>query len=61
MIETGGVYTFQTCSDDGSNLFVNGNHVIVHNDGLHGVICRQGSINLAPGLYPVEVRDKRVV
>jgi hypothetical protein len=55
LIETGGVYTFQTCSDDGSNLFVNGNHVIVHNDGLHGVICRQGSINLAPGLYPVEV------
>ena len=33
-IETPGLYTFSTTSDDGSNLSIDGNE-IVDNDGLH--------------------------
>ena len=43
-----GAYTFRTCSDDGSNLFI-GNDKVVDNDGLHGIQCREGTVNLASG------------
>ena len=36
-ITTGGTYTFQTRSDDGSQLFLDGT-MIVNNDGLHGPV-----------------------
>ena len=47
-IQEGGTYTFQTCSDDGSNVFIGGTKV-VDNDGLHGRRCKEGSINLEDG------------
>jgi hypothetical protein len=47
-IKSGGQYTFKTCSDDGSNLFI-GLDRVVNNDGLHGTVCKEGSINMKTG------------
>jgi hypothetical protein len=38
-VTTGGTYTFGTASDDGSQLFIDGDLVVTH-DGLHGVRTR---------------------
>ena len=54
-VSRAGTYTFQTCSDDGSNLYI-GDTKVVDNDGLHGRTCRQGSIRLAAGLHDVTVK-----
>ena len=53
-IRKGGVYTFRTCSDDGSNLFLDGAKV-VDNDGLHGTRCREGRRTLNAGLHDIAV------
>ena len=53
-IERAGTYTFKTCSDDGSNLFV-GTERVVNNDGLHGTVCKEGSINLGAGKHLITV------
>ncbi|MDO6675976.1 choice-of-anchor L domain-containing protein, partial [Tenacibaculum sp. 1_MG-2023] len=53
-IDTDGVYTFYTTSDDGSKLFINGIEV-VDNDGLHGSQTRNGQISLKPGVHELEV------
>lgn len=50
-----GTYTFETISDDGSVLYVNGQRV-VNNDGLHGMRTRRGNIRLTEGKkYPIVV------
>ena len=49
-----GVYTFYTASDDGSQVFINGN-LVVNNDGLHPAIEEQGSINLSAGVHEIVV------
>ena len=49
-----GEYTFYTCSNDGSQLFIN-NQLIVDNDGEHGVEEQSGKIDLRPGKYPIKV------
>lgn len=49
-----GEYAFQTRSDDGSKLFVNG-ELVVDNDGLHAARTREGSIELAQGRHLVRV------
>lgn len=49
-----GTYTFFLSSDDGSRLFINGQEVI-DNDGLHGVIEQQVTINLTAGTHSIEV------
>ncbi|WP_299124022.1 PA14 domain-containing protein, partial [uncultured Tenacibaculum sp.] len=53
-INTSGLYTFYTTSDDGSKLFVDGTEV-VDNDGPHGSRTRSGQINLNVGVYEFEV------
>jgi hypothetical protein len=47
-----GTYRFFTSSDDGSMLLVNGK-VVVNNDGLHGMVERNGAIHLSPGVHKV--------
>ncbi len=53
-IESDGLYTFYTDSDDGSRLYVN-NKPLVENDGLHGSQVRQGQIALRAGYYPIRL------
>ena len=53
-VKNEGTYTFQTCSDDGSRLFI-GSDQVVDNDGLHGTRCREGSRMLAAGLHDVTI------
>lgn len=53
-ITTGGSYTFQTRSDDGSALFLNGAQII-DNDGLHGSrTVTSAAQTLAAGTYTLE-------
>ena len=54
-VETGGVYSFRISSDDGSELFINGEPV-VNFDGLHAYQSETGEIKLPPGEHSVEVR-----
>ena len=49
-----GVYTFYTASDDGSQLFING-EVVVDNDGLHGTQTEAGQVALEAGLHALRV------
>ena len=53
-ITTGGTYTFETNSDDGSKLFINGVEV-VDNDGHHGAISETGTIDLTAGTHVIEI------
>lgn len=53
-VTTGGVYTFETNSDDGSKLFINGVEV-VDNDGHHGERSIEGTITLPPGQHIIEI------
>ncbi len=53
-ISAGGTYTFYTSSDDGSQLFVDGQR-IVDNDGMHGEREASGTVYLAPGMHPLRV------
>ena len=57
-IPVSGNYTFMTNSDDGSKLYINtpytvGATALVNNDGLHGGTFKEGTINLAAGVYPI--------
>jgi len=45
-LPTAGSYTFYTASDDGSQLFIDGN-LVVDNDGLHGVVEKSGTVDLS--------------
>lgn len=49
-----GLYTFYVESDDGSRLWVDG-EVVVANDGLHGMVERNGIIALQAGKHTVMV------
>ena len=49
-----GWYSFWTTSDDGSQLYVNGVHV-VNNGGLHGARKHGGTIRLARGYHFMKV------
>ncbi|PIE36104.1 hypothetical protein CSA56_01440 [candidate division KSB3 bacterium] len=48
-------YTFSTVSDDGSELFINGQRV-VDNSGLHGVVEQTGTIELKKGFHEISIR-----
>lgn len=51
-----GTHIFETSSDDGSRLFIDGVE-IVDNDGNHGVVSATGNYNaVATGWVPIEVR-----
>ena len=54
-IEKRGTYEFQTTSDDGSRLFING-FPVVDNDGLHGRKTISGDIVLKKGLQKFEMQ-----
>jgi hypothetical protein len=49
------VYTFSTASDDGSFVIIDGKSV-VENDGVHGVVRKNGQIGLKAGLHRFEVQ-----
>ena len=53
-IDTPGKYTFATQSDDGSKLFIDGKEV-VDNDGNHGVMEENGSVDLTAGKHLIRV------
>src|SRR5262249_3872836 len=53
-IVTPGTYTFNTGSDDGSLLFIDGTQV-VSNDNTHGNTTVSGTINLGAGLHSFQV------
>jgi autotransporter-associated beta strand protein len=54
-IATAGTYAFQTGSDDGSMLFING-ATVVNNNAYQGVTWRGGSYTFnAPGTYPIAI------
>ncbi|GAC1418121.1 MAG: hypothetical protein NVSMB67_05330 [Flavisolibacter sp.] len=53
-----GIYTFYTASDDGSNLYIDGYdapHLVVNNDGLHGIVEQSGSKALTAGPHSIYV------
>ncbi len=54
-IETAGDYNFKIQSDDGAQLYING-ELIVDHDGLHDFISKYGSATLAAGYHDLEIR-----
>ena len=53
-IDKEGTYEFQTSSDDGSRLFING-FPVVDNDGLHGRQVAKGEIPLEMGFHEIRL------
>lgn len=53
-VTTGGVYTFEVGSDDGSRLYVDGVEVI-ENDGLQAFNTESGTISLDPGQHEIVI------
>ncbi len=53
-IGTGGTYTFNTSSDDGSMLFIDG-QVVVTNNNFQGVTTKTGSISLSSGMHDIVI------
>jgi alpha-L-fucosidase len=49
-----GMYAFSTISDDGSQLFING-QLVVDNDGLHGAEEEEGLCALSKGKHHIRV------
>ncbi len=53
-IKSRGRYTFQTESDDGSRLYVDGKEIL-NNDGIHPSAKKAGAVVLEPGMRKVVV------
>lgn len=53
-IPRSGKYTFYTCSNDGSRLYVN-QKLVVNNDGAHGVQEKSGQVELKKGRHSIQV------
>lgn len=53
-VNTDGAYTFYTISDDGSNLYIDG-QLVVGNDGLHAMRKRNGVVTLTAGEHDIRV------
>ena len=53
-IPADGLYTFYSTSDDGSQLFVNGN-LLIDNDKIHGMETKYGKAALAKGKHTFKV------
>lgn len=49
-ISTAGTYTFETTSNDGSKLYIDG-ELVVDNDGAHIKRVRSGSMSLSAGKH----------
>jgi alpha-L-fucosidase len=54
-VESADVYTFALTSDDGSDLWIDGERVL-DNDGLHGSVERRAQAALGPGYHAIRVR-----
>ncbi len=54
LVKTSGTYTFRIHSDDGSKLYVDG-ELIIDNDGIHGPLSKNGTVNLNMGVHSVRV------
>ena len=54
MIPSNNTYTFYTSSDEGSQLFIDGN-LVVNNDGLHTIQEKSGTIVLSAGKHLIKV------
>jgi uncharacterized repeat protein (TIGR01451 family) len=54
-VASSGVWTFYLSSDEGSQLFIQGQRV-VENDGMHGTLEKSGQIHLNAGAHPFEIR-----
>ncbi len=54
-----GVYQFFTISDDGDQLFING-QLVVDNDGSHGPRERKGAIALGAGLHQIQLIYRQI-
>ena len=59
IIKKAGSYTFETSSDDGSDLYIGpynfSSTPLVNNDGLHGTQTATGTISLTAGVYPIAI------
>jgi hypothetical protein len=55
VIPTAGSYTFNTSSDDGSALYIDGNE-IVNNNGAHAVVTVSGTVTLSAGVHTFQVQ-----
>ena len=53
-IETEGIYTFYTRSDDGSKIVIDGTDIVT-NDGIRTVQERSGTATLAKGIHSLEI------
>ena len=53
-IPTSGKYMFTISSDDGSRLYID-NKLLINNDGPHGMVEKQGGVDLLAGSYPIVV------
>jgi hypothetical protein len=53
-IATSGIYTFSLNSDDGANLYIDG-QLVVNNDGIHPTQERSGQATLSAGLHTVQI------
>lgn len=53
-IPVAGNYTFETNSDDGSRVWINGS-LVVDNDGAHGMQYREGTRNLSVGSHQIVI------
>ena len=55
IVQEGGAYAINLASDDGSQLFIDG-QPLIDNDGLHPTVTQSVTVNLAPGAHDVEIR-----
>ena len=53
-IPTSGKYMFHIASDDGSRLYID-DKLLINNDGPHGMVEKQGGVDLMAGSYPIVV------
>jgi probable HAF family extracellular repeat protein len=53
-IDTQGSYTLYLNSNEGSKLYLNG-QMLINNDGLHDMLERSATLNLAPGFHQLQV------
>ena len=57
-IEEAGSYAFQTCSDDGSRLWIGPEESrtrVIDNDGAHSMACVDGRVDLTAGRHAVQL------
>jgi len=53
-IDGPGYYRFSLASDDGSNLYIDGK-LAIDNDGVQGVVEREGAVKLSGGIHSIRV------